>query len=72
MHNLSNYPLVGVYSHYNAKKTTGSQAKQLEELDAEFGIGELVEEEVAKDQRKAYGRNHLKGIKVQHHHSRWV
>lgn len=47
-----------------------SQAKQLEELDAQFGVGDLVEEEVAKDQRKAYSRNHLSGLKVQHHHTR--
>lgn len=48
------------------------KAKQLEELDAEFGIGELVEQEVAKDQRRAYSRNHLSGLKVQHHHSRFA
>ncbi|KAA0184339.1 hypothetical protein HAZT_HAZT002871 [Hyalella azteca] len=47
-------------------------AKQLEELDAEFGIGELVEEEVAKDKRRAYDRQHLSGLKVQHDMSRFI
>uniref|UniRef100_A0A6A7FT07 U4/U6.U5 tri-snRNP-associated protein 1-like n=2 Tax=Hirondellea gigas TaxID=1518452 RepID=A0A6A7FT07_9CRUS len=54
------------------KLVAEKKARQLEELDAEFGIGDLVEEEVAKDQRKAYGRNHLAGLKVQHHHSRFM
>ncbi|KAF2363598.1 SNU66/SART1 family [Trinorchestia longiramus] len=47
------------------------KAQQLEELDAEFGVGDLVQEEVAKDMRRAYGRQQLFGLKVLHHASRF-
>lgn len=45
---------------------TFMKAKLLEELDQEFGIGNLVEEEIRHDRRNAYTAKDLKGIKVEH------
>ncbi|XP_060562043.1 U4/U6.U5 tri-snRNP-associated protein 1-like [Ruditapes philippinarum] len=41
-------------------------ARMLEEMDEEFGIGNLVEEEFKQDKTKRYSSKDLKGLKVQH------
>ncbi|XP_023931823.1 U4/U6.U5 tri-snRNP-associated protein 1 [Lingula anatina] len=50
------------------KKMAEKRAKMLEEMDAEFGIGNLVEEEFAPlmNKGKEYTSRDLKGIKVEH------
>ncbi|KAL0267470.1 UNVERIFIED_CONTAM: hypothetical protein PYX00_009728 [Menopon gallinae] len=48
------------------KKQAEARAKLLEELDEEFGVGELVEEEIRHDRRTAYTAKDLKGLKVEH------
>lgn len=40
--------------------------KILEEMDDEFGVGELVKQETRKEQRRMYSDNHLKGLRVDH------
>ncbi|WAR18739.1 SNUT1-like protein [Mya arenaria] len=47
------------------KDRADKTARMLEEMDEEFGIGNLVEEEFA-DKTKKYSSKHLKGLKVQH------
>lgn len=42
------------------------RAKILEEMDDEFGVGELVKRETRKEQRRMYSDNHLKGLRVDH------
>lgn len=42
------------------------QAKLLEEMDAVFGVGELVAEDLEYDKRKVYNARHLKGMRVEH------
>jgi U4/U6.U5 tri-snRNP-associated protein 1 len=42
------------------------QAKALEELDAEFGIGDLVEDEMRNERREAYSAQDLRGLRVEH------
>ena len=42
------------------------QAKALEELDAEFGIGDLVEDEIRNERREAYSARDLRGLTVEH------
>lgn len=42
------------------------RAKILEEMDDEFGVGELVQEETRRQKKKIYSENHLKGLKVDH------
>jgi hypothetical protein len=42
------------------------QAKALEELDAEFGVGDLVEDEMRNDRREAYSSRDLRGLRVEH------
>ncbi|GFY78126.1 hypothetical protein TNIN_62101 [Trichonephila inaurata madagascariensis] len=46
------------------KKEAEKRAKMLEEMDEEFGIGALVEEEF--DKTKSYTSEHLKGLTVAH------
>lgn len=48
------------------RKKAEERAKLLEELDQEFGIGDLVEEEIRKDKREAYTAKDLRGLKVEH------
>jgi hypothetical protein len=43
-----------------------SQAKALEELDAEFGVGDLVEDEIRNERREAYSSRDLRGLRVEH------
>lgn len=42
------------------------QAKALEELDAEFGVGDLVEDEIRNERREAYSSRDLRGLRVEH------
>jgi U4/U6.U5 tri-snRNP-associated protein 1 len=42
------------------------QAKALEELDAEFGVGDLVEDEMRNERRQAYSSRDLRGLRVEH------
>lgn len=42
------------------------RAKILEEMDNEFGVGELVQEETRRQKKKIYSETHLKGLKVDH------
>lgn len=35
-------------------------------MDEEFGIGNLIREEVTNDKKNAYTNKHLKGLKVEH------
>ncbi|ODM89593.1 U4/U6.U5 tri-snRNP-associated protein 1 [Orchesella cincta] len=42
------------------------KAKELDELDSEFGVGELVDTEFVKQKNKAYTDRDLKGLKVLH------
>lgn len=42
------------------------RAKALEELDAEFGIGELVEDEIRNERKEAYSARDLRGLRVEH------
>ncbi|KAI2651284.1 U4 tri-snRNP-associated 1 [Labeo rohita] len=48
------------------KEMAEKRAKLLEEMDEEFGVSNLVEQEFAQDKRDAYGSRDLKGLKVQH------
>ncbi|CAD6213242.1 GSCOCG00003982001-RA-CDS [Cotesia congregata] len=48
------------------KKKAELRAKQLDQLDEEFGIGDLVKEEVRNDRRAAYSDKDLRGLKVEH------
>lgn len=48
------------------KKKADERAKLLDQLDEEFGIGELVKEEVRNDRRAAYSHKDLKGMQVEH------
>ena len=52
--------------------TSSPQSKMLEELDAQFGIGDLVEQEITEQKMKKYSRRDLTGLQVQHDMSRWV
>jgi len=38
----------------------------LEELDAEFGVGELVEDDMRANRRTAYSAKDLRGLRVEH------
>jgi hypothetical protein len=38
----------------------------LEELDAEFGVGELVQDEFKNDESLAYTNRDLRGLRVEH------
>lgn len=42
------------------------QAKALEEMDQEFGVDTLVQEEQEEHRRRAYDEKNLKGLKVDH------
>lgn len=57
-----------VSSREKAKQKADAQrrAKILEEMDDEFGVGELVREETRREKRKIYSDKSLKGLKVDH------
>lgn len=42
------------------------RAKILEEMDNEFGVGDLVQEETRRERKKIYSDKNLKGLKVDH------
>lgn len=48
------------------KEMAEKRAKLLEEMDEEFGVSSLVEEEFAHSKKDAYTSQDLKGLKVQH------
>ncbi|XP_008297509.1 U4/U6.U5 tri-snRNP-associated protein 1 [Stegastes partitus] len=48
------------------KEMAEKRAKLLEEMDEEFGVSSLVEEEFAQNKQDAYTSQDLKGLKVQH------
>lgn len=48
------------------KEMAEKRAKLLEEMDQEFGVSSLVEEEFAHRKNNAYTSRELKGLKVQH------
>lgn len=48
------------------KEMAEKRAKLLEEMDQEFGVSSLVEEEFGHSKKVAYSARDLKGIKVQH------
>ncbi|XP_034739495.1 U4/U6.U5 tri-snRNP-associated protein 1 [Etheostoma cragini] len=48
------------------KEMAEKRAKLLEEMDEEFGVSSLIEEEFAQRKKEAYTSQDLKGLKVQH------
>ncbi|XP_016377002.1 U4/U6.U5 tri-snRNP-associated protein 1-like [Sinocyclocheilus rhinocerous] len=48
------------------KEMAEKRAKLLEEMDEEFGVSNLVEQEFAQERKDAYSSRDLKGLKVQH------
>lgn len=48
------------------KEMAEKRAKLLEEMDQEFGVSSLVEEEFGQTKNNAYTSRELKGLKVQH------
>lgn len=48
------------------------QSKMLEELDAQFGIGDLVEQDMTEQKMKKYSHSDLTGLQVQHEMTRLV
>ncbi|XP_066597761.1 U4/U6.U5 tri-snRNP-associated protein 1 isoform X2 [Prorops nasuta] len=48
------------------KKKAEERAKMLDQLDEEFGIGNLVKEEINYTRNKAYTEKDLRGLKVEH------
>lgn len=48
------------------KQEAAKRAKMLEELDDEFGVGSLVDEEVKKEKERQYRSSDLRGLKVEH------
>lgn len=48
------------------KELAEKRAKLLEEMDQEFGVSSLVEEEFGQGKKHAYTSGDLKGLKVQH------
>ncbi|XP_017880646.1 U4/U6.U5 tri-snRNP-associated protein 1 [Ceratina calcarata] len=48
------------------KKKAEERAKMLDQLDEEFGIGNLVKEEMYAARNTAYTNKNLKGLKVEH------
>merc|ERR1712020_808436 len=48
------------------KKEAEKRAKMLAEMDDEFGVGNLVKEDVKKIRETAYGGHNLAGLTVEH------
>ena len=53
------------------KKEADKRAKMLAEMDDEFGVGNLVKEDVRKEKDSAYNSRNLAGLTVQHDSSRF-
>ncbi|KAK2723098.1 hypothetical protein QYM36_003332 [Artemia franciscana] len=54
------------------KEEAERRAKMLEELENEFGVGDLVEEDLRKEKARAYTARHLGGLKVEHDVEKFV
>lgn len=54
------------------KALAEKKSKMLEELDAQFGIGELVEQDITEQKMKKYSRDDLTGLQVQHDMTRFT
>lgn len=54
------------------KAEAEKRAKILEELDAEFGVGSLVEDEMKQERSHAYSSKHLSGLTIQHDQTRFI
>ncbi|KAG0695209.1 U4/U6.U5 tri-snRNP-associated protein 1 [Chionoecetes opilio] len=54
------------------KAVAEKKSKMLEELDAQFGIGDLMDQEMTEQKMKKYNRNDLSGLQVQHEMSRFT
>ncbi|XP_055613149.1 U4/U6.U5 tri-snRNP-associated protein 1-like [Uranotaenia lowii] len=48
------------------KKEAEQRAKLLDQLDEEFGVGDLVDQEVRQAKKNAYRENDLRGLRVEH------
>ncbi|KAI7796305.1 U4/U6.U5 tri-snRNP-associated protein 1, partial [Triplophysa rosa] len=48
------------------KELAEKRAKLLEEMDEEFGVSNLVEQEFAQEKQESYSSRDLRGLKVQH------
>ena len=48
------------------KKAAEKRAKMLEELDDDFGVGNIVKEDASKTKASSYGSGNLAGLTVQH------
>lgn len=48
------------------KAEANRRAKMLEEMDAEFGVDELVKKDIRENTRKMYNDRHLSGLRVEH------
>ncbi|XP_051960514.1 U4/U6.U5 tri-snRNP-associated protein 1-like [Xyrauchen texanus] len=48
------------------KELAEKRAKLLQEMDEEFGVSNLVEQQFAQEKRESYSSRDLKGLKVQH------
>ncbi|XP_066987949.1 U4/U6.U5 tri-snRNP-associated protein 1 [Macrobrachium rosenbergii] len=53
------------------KALAEQKSKMLEELDAQFGIGALVEQDMTEEKIKKYSRKELSGLRVEHDVSRF-
>ncbi|RZF44531.1 hypothetical protein LSTR_LSTR002304 [Laodelphax striatellus] len=48
------------------RKKAEKKAKELDDMDAVFGIGDLVEDEIRNEKKIAYTNKDLRGLKVEH------
>ena len=48
------------------KEEAEKRAKAMEELDEEFGVGDIVESNLKDKRQKEYSQKNLKGIRVEH------
>ncbi|XP_047491011.1 U4/U6.U5 tri-snRNP-associated protein 1-like isoform X2 [Penaeus chinensis] len=53
------------------KAAAEKRSKMLEELDAQFGIGDLVEKEMTEQKTKKYNRRDLSGMLIEHEMKRF-
>ncbi len=48
------------------KAAAEKRAKMLDQLDDEFGIGDIVNEDTKRERQTEYGRDNLRGLTVEH------
>ena len=48
------------------KEEAEKRAKAMEQLDEEFGVGEIVDQEIQKKKQNQYSGKHLSGMRVEH------